>query len=142
VNAGERELKGCAIECALQSGETSVFAVDNIIAMTTRKLKFKIPSPEKQVTSDTVTANLILKDPEGRVLDSAVVTLKYQQPDRHHERTFVSNIDGSVQYYSVAPSLSAEPGQAFVLSVHVRCMLGGVGKDRCSGGHDRCTQYF
>ena len=43
-------------------------------------------------------------------------------PTIHHERTFVSRIDGSVQYYSVAPALRTDPGdtaaRAFVLTVH------------------------
>ncbi len=118
INASELDVTGLVVECELDSGEKSVTPAGNIISLTTRKIKFRVPAPQLAPEADTLNARLLLKDGGGDVLDTLMITLKHQQPDRHHERTFVSNIDGSVQYYSVAPSTSGEPGQAFVLSVH------------------------
>jgi len=118
LNTTENDLTGLSITCQLETGEKADFETGNIISLTTRKCPFKIPSPNSVPTSDTIVARLILSDRYGNLLDSATITLKNQQADRHHERTFISSIDGSVQYYSVAPSLSTEKGQAFVLSTH------------------------
>jgi len=51
------------------------------------------------------------------------VELKAVPPTAHHSRTFVSAIDGSVQYFGVAPMVKAEDGRpggkpALVLSLH------------------------
>jgi poly(3-hydroxybutyrate) depolymerase len=118
INTSDRDIAGLIIECMLQSGEKTVSITDNIVSMTTRKLQFRVPAPGSLAQADTIQAILLLRQKSGSILDTAIITLKYQHPDRHHERTFISNIDGSVQYYSVAPSLSDGPGQAFVLSVH------------------------
>lgn len=118
INASEQDLAGLKVECTLDSGEMTVTAAGNIISLTTRKIKFLVPAPRLAQEADTISAMLLLKDERGGIMDTLIITLKYQQPNRHHERTFVSNIDGSVQYYSVAPSTSDKPGQAFVLSVH------------------------
>ncbi len=118
LNTTGNDLTGLSITCLLETGEKADFETGNIISLITRKCRFKIPSPTSVPTSDTIVARLLLSDKDGNLLDSTTITLKNQRPDRRHERTFVSNIDGSVQYYSVAPSLSTEKGQAFVLSTH------------------------
>jgi hypothetical protein len=51
------------------------------------------------------------------------MTLKAVAPAQHHVRTFVSDIDGSVQYYAVAPHVPAgapagDARPALVLSLH------------------------
>lgn len=55
-------------------------------------------------------------------LDMAQVTLAVRDATAHHRRTFVSQIDGSVQYYGVVPplpdSLRAEERPALFLSLH------------------------
>lgn len=61
------------------------------------------------------------KKSEYRELDSAKLTLQVRRPDQTHNRTFLSNIDGSVQYYAVVPAKpgndpAAKPG--LVLTLH------------------------
>ncbi len=51
------------------------------------------------------------------LVDEATVTLRRQQPDERHVRTFVSEVDGSVQYYAVTPATRTDaPG--LVLTLH------------------------
>jgi pimeloyl-ACP methyl ester carboxylesterase len=52
-------------------------------------------------------------------IDSASVYLDAVDPSDHYSSTFVSAIDGSLQYYAVAPqSNGSGPGSALFLSVH------------------------
>ena len=54
----------------------------------------------------------------GKVVDSLPLVLRVRDKHQSHKRTFVSSIDGSIQYYGVQPSLSDGPGQALFLSLH------------------------
>ena len=118
VNSGNETLKGYTITCRLGSGESLSTPMDGIIPMTTRKVKFQVPAPRRYTRAEKLPATLILTDNRGNEVSRTDIELNQQDLNRHHERTFVSNIDGSVQYYSVAPSTSDNPGQAFVLSTH------------------------
>ena len=118
TNATEQSLKGYSIECHLPDGEVAVSKVGSIIPLTTRKVKYTIPVFKDRPNDKSIKAKLILKDNRNRVLDTTTISIPVTESTAHHERTFVSNIDGSVQYYSVAPSLNTEEHQALVLSVH------------------------
>jgi pimeloyl-ACP methyl ester carboxylesterase len=118
VNASERTREGLTIICTLENGETASYQTGNIMPMAVRKLNFKIPALTSPVKAQSISATLVLKDSRNREIDRTTITVKINDADRHHERTFLSGIDGSVQYYSVAPSTSDAPNQAFVLSVH------------------------
>lgn len=118
INASEKALKGYRIECLLPSGESAVEPVGPVISLTTRKVAFRIPRYAVTPAADTLAATLILRNAAGKEADRMEITLKVSQSTRHHERTFISNIDGSVQYFSVAPSLKKGEGQSLVLSVH------------------------
>ena len=88
------------------------------MAMSVRKLPFLIPAATEIPEDGTINATVILSDRTGSELDRTEITLRQQYPDQHHERTFLSKIDSSVQYCSVAPSTTPGEGQALVLSVH------------------------
>ncbi len=68
--------------------------------------------------SDTLTVEIQLLN-DGRVADRASVALQVKDPTEPHVRTFLSEIDGSVQYYAVNPP-AAEPDSALglVLTLH------------------------
>lgn len=118
INASEKPLKAHTIECELSSGEKASMPMDEIIPLTTRKVKFSIPAYRLAPMADTLSATLVIKDAKGLELDRINITLKVHESTKHHERTFISGIDGSVQYFSIAPSLSRAEGQALVLTVH------------------------
>lgn len=118
INSGSVSLQGYTITCRLASGETATTHMDQVISMTTRKVKFQVPAPRRYSRSEKLGATLILRNAAGQEVHRTGIELNQQDITRQHERTFVSHIDGSVQYYSVAPSTSNRPGQAFVLSTH------------------------
>ncbi len=54
----------------------------------------------------------------GKVLDDQEIKLNRVKPTQTHKRTFLSGIDGSVQYFAVNPSSKKGAGQAMFLSLH------------------------
>ena len=116
VNVQDRQLSGLSIKCTLESGETSTFKTDDIMPMTVRKLKFTVPA-SKSVKTATVKATVMLLS-NGKELDRTEITLQQRDASGIHERTFISNVDGSVQYYSITPSTNNAEGQALFLSLH------------------------
>ena len=55
----------------------------------------------------------------GKVMDEKSIVITALEEDQHHSYTFTSAIDGSVQYYSVAPpAKTSEEKPALFLSVH------------------------
>ncbi len=118
VNASENAHHNLSIQCIFESGESAETVTDHIMPMAVRKVKFKIPALQNDPESEKMKATLILRNDTGEEVDRIEIEINVHSAARHHERTFISSIDGSVQYYSVAPSTSDAPGQAFVLSVH------------------------
>lgn len=118
INASEEILYNLQLHCQLETGETATHLSGSIIPLTTRKMIFKIPALKGNFEGDKIVATLVLKTGDGQEIDRVAIEINVRNGTRHHERTFVSNIDGSVQYYSVAPSTSDSPNQAFVLSLH------------------------
>ncbi len=51
---------------------------------------------------------LLLKNKKGQTLAKETIEIETKSKHKHHKRTFISNIDGSVQYYSVAPTSDKE----------------------------------
>lgn len=118
VNASDKSVKGLSIRCTLETGETTTYRTDGIMPLAVRKVKLRIPGTIQPLPADTLMATLVLVDENGNEIDRTTIKLKVTDAGRHHERTFISKIDGSVQYFSIAPSLSDADGQALVLSVH------------------------
>ncbi len=118
VNASEEFLRDLRIECRLETGETAIHEARDIMPLAVRKMPFRIPAPVTPPEADSLRASLSLLDGSGALIHQKEIVLKVKNPLQHHERTFISEIDGSVQYYSLAPSTSREDGQALVLSVH------------------------
>jgi len=117
INASEKPLLNYQILCVTASGDSAVVMMDNIVELATRKVKFVVKTPQN-IENEVVKASLFLRDTEGVVLDTMNISIKVQSVSQHHERTFLSGIDGSVQYYSIAPSLNRDTEQALVLSTH------------------------
>ena len=116
INATEKELKNLVITTKLSSGETVSYTTDAIMPLFVRKVKFKIPAAKSNFTGE-VKMKITLTDKSGKVIDETEITIQQRSGTVHHERTFISKIDNSVQYYSVAPA--SESGQkALILSVH------------------------
>jgi pimeloyl-ACP methyl ester carboxylesterase len=117
VNTSEDWFKGGVISSTYK-GDTENRKMINLPPLSVTKLPFKTPvisNPEK----DKIVVAVSLKDAEGSVMSNMDVGLQVKSKHDHHKRTFLSDIDHSVQYYSVAPSTDKDSKQqAMFLSVH------------------------
>ena len=119
INATEKALKGMTIRTTLASGQKTEYKTDDVMPLAVRKLKYRIPEAADIAEGD-VKMTIELLDKSGKAIDRAEISLRSVSPSKHHERTFVSRVDGSVQYFSVAPAIRNTPDEtkAMVLSVH------------------------
>ncbi len=116
LNASEAWFRG-TIVCQIGglSRESSAFSVS---PLNSRKVPFHIPVPESR-EGERMEAKLLLNTADGETLSTLGISLRVISKHIHHNRTFRSDIDGSVQYFGVAPSTNpSTENQALFLSVH------------------------
>lgn len=112
-NAEASWAKGLAIESKpLDGGRAIRTPIGEVIPMSARKVGFQLDAGAKGT-------KFRLRLLRGRqVLHEAELTLRRRVFAQAHKRTFVSAIDGSVQYYAALPSTQSGAGQALFLSLH------------------------
>lgn len=118
VNSSESALHSYSVRCQLETGESLITEMDEVIPMTIRKIKFLVPAQTELTLNESVEMVVSILDQSKSVVHELAFELKVQDSRKHHERTFLSRIDGRVQYFSVAPPLTLGPGQGLVLSLH------------------------
>lgn len=121
INTTEKPLQGLTIRATLPDGRKEEYKTQDVMQLSVRKLRYKIPAAiNNSSKEDKVIAKIELVDKSGKIIDQTNVELRQVLPSVHHERTFISGIDGSVQYYSVAPAIRTTKNEtkAMVLTVH------------------------
>ena len=117
INATEKYINGLKVKCTVKDIQMTT-EVPGIEKLTSRRVNFRIPVPEGLEPGETEVLIEILSR-GNNLYDSYEFGIKIKHFAVNHDRTFISNIDGSVQYYSVTPGTSPrEEGQALFLSVH------------------------
>ncbi|MEX0362355.1 MAG: alpha/beta hydrolase-fold protein, partial [Allomuricauda sp.] len=118
VNASDTWVKKHEIQVAHQGKKLSS-EIPSIPPMSVRKVAFEIPAVTANTTAQESNLNLKLMSGSQQTLDDQDITIHIKSKYDKHKRTFISQIDGSVQYFSVAPSSAhdLEDGALF-LSVH------------------------
>jgi predicted esterase len=116
VNTSNKPLTGLAIKSEV-SGQM-VSNLPTVPALMTRKVGFvldagKVNAPGKSPVSVTLLQN-------GKSIDSKSIELETMPAGKQYSRTFVSEIDGSVQYYAVSPYIGpkSNTSPALFFSVH------------------------
>ncbi|GHV65821.1 hypothetical protein FACS1894199_07580 [Bacteroidia bacterium] len=135
INLTEKPLKGLKIRSKLPTGEQIEYSTDHLLPLSVRKVKFQFPALSASNTeAGAVTATVELLDASGKILDKIEIPVRKATASGHHTRTFVSKIEGSVQFYSIAPARRKTPGETkgLTLSVH------GAGVD--AHGQAACYQ--
>ncbi len=118
VNASRSPITDLYLTATLENGETVRSKVPIIQPLSVRKVGFAIKGTAPEATGE---ANLLLTlQKENQTLDEKSVKLSIKQPLENQKRAFISDIDGSVQYYGFNPAQNPErfPQSALVLSVH------------------------
>lgn len=118
VNASDKWIEKYKI-IAKVNGKELTTKVSDIPPYTVYKIPFSIPSSTLDTSIAKVNVDLSLMQSNGQQVSSETLTLNVKSKNKHHKRTFISDIDKSVQYYSVAPDKSGNTeGAALFLSVH------------------------
>ena len=117
INASEKYADDLKIRCTVQGTQLTT-GLPGIGKLTSRRMNFRIPVPEG-LREGEVNVLVEVLSKKGIQYDNHSFALKVKPFAVNHDRTFISKIDGSVQYYSVTPGTnSSEKGQALFLSVH------------------------
>jgi pimeloyl-ACP methyl ester carboxylesterase len=118
INMTSQTLRGYSVKTTLTSGESHESPLDDVIAMSVRKLKYQLPALASGKQNEGKTkVKLELLDPTGQKLDQIEYEINIVSPLRHHTRTFISSIDGSVQFFSVQPALRMQKNETTGLAL-------------------------
>lgn len=116
INTTARELKGWRIKSAM-GGKEMVTSLPDIPAMSTRKVIFNFDGSEVTQTGN-IDCYLTLFE-SGKAADEKYISVESVTASSKYSQTFVSDIDGSLQYYAVTPqSPSPKENASLFLSVH------------------------
>lgn len=124
INADSEPLDDLITTATYDGGEPTRTLLPVVPAMSVRKVGFRIAGPPRQETGQVeVTLELacLNDDDQANVLDTATLDLNVRNPEDKHKRTFVSEIDGSVQYFGVTPAHpepGGDPPAALFLTLH------------------------
>lgn len=105
INATDKPLTSAYVKAYNDSGYSAETSVRLIQPMSIRSVGFKLVGP-KPASTGTTSIKLALLSSLGtnaKELATADIHVKTVEPTATHNVTFISNIDGSVQYYAVVP---------------------------------------
>jgi len=116
VNTSAVVLKNLKMRSSL-GGKEITTTLPAVPSYSTRKIYFNF-SPDKSVPVGQNDCQLSLLQ-GNKVLDQKTLKIESVRPGDKYSKTFVSNIDGSLQYYAVAPQIGGEQkNAALFFSVH------------------------
>lgn len=115
-NLTEKPLTGLRLRTTV-SGKEIITDIPVITALNSRKVGFKIDASAVQQKGDVSCEISLLQN--GKVIDKKDILLQAVLPNEHYSNTFISGIDGSIQYFGVAPQKGGQSDTAALfLSVH------------------------
>ncbi len=120
VNATPAALAGLVVETRCGGSDPLRTPVGPILACSARKIGFQIPVPDT-FSAESAEVRVRLLRGDDAELDSTALKLPLRGPRESYRATFVSGIDGSVQYYAVTPAHPPDPHDgplALFLSLH------------------------
>ncbi len=120
ANFTDHFLTNCSIQSLVSGGRPVLTKLPSIPPYGTRKVPFKIHAPVLK-SKDKCQVKLALLDTAKKPMDTASFDIELKPPGSSYKTTFISKIDGSLQYYAVTPRLPAaksDPPPALVLTLH------------------------
>ncbi|WP_299557255.1 alpha/beta hydrolase-fold protein [Seonamhaeicola sp.] len=118
INSTDSWVKGHRIHTQWAGG-SRITEVPAVPPMSVRKIRFDVADAPAEEDLGAKALTLQLKNKNRPVGKQIAINLQLRSRFKHHKRTFISDIDGSVQYYSVAPNSNEESkNAALFLSVH------------------------
>jgi len=123
INPSIGPLKGITLSATCENGPPKRTRVPVVPPLAIRKVGFRLTAPAPTAPGTSAVKLELTRRTKGRrqTLDSTAVELRIRGADSTHKRTFLSWMDGSVQYYAVNPPQSPTQGgrrPALFLSLH------------------------
>jgi hypothetical protein len=122
LNATDEPLKNVELVASRPGGAALRTPVRGVAPYSTRKIGFPVAGGVSDASRERVPVALRLvemTDRGERQLDEVEIQLRVRRADEPHVRTFVSDIDGGVQYYAVRPAAKGGKGKpGILLSLH------------------------
>lgn len=123
LNATEKPMSNLYLRTVSESLSEPITPLAKMNPLSVRKVGFRIAGPPPTATgkADVLLELLHLDGGAYRTLHSLTFELKTTGPKDNQRRTFISEIDGSVQYYAVNPAqplADDAPAPALFLSPH------------------------
>lgn len=116
VNATRSPLAGLVVRSQVEGGKAADTEIPALEPLSTYKAVIRIvPSATTEGSTADLKLTLIHSD---RMLDFQKAQLRVRGPRQTRKVTFLSQIDGSVQYYALNPATDDAPGKALILSTH------------------------
>ncbi|HEY3854470.1 MAG TPA: hypothetical protein VGO67_08770 [Verrucomicrobiae bacterium] len=120
VNCTTNFLKGATLRSWVDGHGSVRTAVPSVPPLSVRKVGFRF-KPRWTDRTNRLELNLKLYSADRQQLDSGSTWLSLKRETEHYKQTFISEIDGSFQYYAVAPPQplpGSPPPKALFLSLH------------------------
>lgn len=120
VNATPEWLRGASVVATI-AGRTTRTPIGAVPPFGVRKVGFALrASAPREAGKSTLSLVVVPGAPARSRSPELSVELRVRQPHETHKRTFVSDLDGSVQYYAVNPGAPLPDGvaPALFLSLH------------------------
>lgn len=140
INCTARRLVG--LYMVIESGPEALGAVElpPIQPFSIRKVPFQFHYGGKASTGEIPIELSIEEQTRDTMVihDHAGVKVRVRKPTEHYKRTFVSKIDGSVQYYAVCPALKPSKDNALIMTVH-GASVEAIGQAAAYQPKDWCT---
>ncbi|MDR3689237.1 MAG: prolyl oligopeptidase family serine peptidase [Fimbriimonas sp.] len=114
---------------ATQEGEADV------PGLSIRKIPVKLQVPDGELGKEQ---KFDIEVTDGKTSDRATITLSVKPTNKPYKVTFLSKIDGSVQYYAVNPAQKPARNNALVLSLH-GASVEAIGQASAYASKDWCT---
>ena len=121
VNASHAPLENVRVVCTIEGAEAAGAALPTVPAMSTRKVPVPIKAPAFDEPGRRETKIAIQSSDDGPPLAETTIVMYVRPRDQVYKRTFISEIDGSVQYYAVRapqPPTETDRPPALFLSLH------------------------
>lgn len=116
VNTSSETLKDLRVNSTINGIQTTTI-IPSIPPHSTRKVAVSLDASEVSTTGDVI-ARVVLSL-KNKTLDEQEISLHCTEADKPYRVTFISEIDGSVQYYAVNPARGGEKANdALFFSVH------------------------
>jgi hypothetical protein len=129
INASEKSYRNLMIKTWSEESNSEYYPVADINPLSIYKTPFYIKLPAQQnegkikfnielVEKSESEITGINKPRDEEVLASLTIVLNVVSPKDIHKETFISDMDGSVQYYAVNPPTNSDDKPALFLSLH------------------------